>query len=44
MENVRFCYGKFEDYNNKKKDANTLYFTTDSYQIFRGEHEYTKSL
>lgn len=44
MEDVRFCYGKFEDYVALKKDANTLYFTTDSYQIFRGEHEYTKSL
>ena len=41
---VRFYYGNKKDYDAIKKDENTLYFITDTYQLFRGEQEFTKSL
>lgn len=44
MANVNFKYGAYTDYQKLAvKDANTLYFTTDTLQIFKGATEYTKS-
>lgn len=45
MANVLFKVGSYASYNAlSTKDANTLYFTTDTLQIFKGEKEYTKSV
>lgn len=41
---VKFYYGNKVDYDAIKKDENTLYFLTDTYQLFRGDKEFTKSL
>ncbi len=42
--NVLFKYGAFSAYQAlEKKDANTLYFTTDTLQLFKGDKEYSKS-
>lgn len=45
MANVNFKYGAYADYQKLAvKDSNTLYFTTDTLQIFKGATEYTKSV
>lgn len=45
MANVNFKVGLYANYAAlEPKDANTLYFTTDTYQIFKGAVEYTKSV
>ena len=45
MANVNFKYGAYVDYQKLAvKDSNTLYFTTDTLQIFKGATEYTKSV
>ena len=42
--NVSFAYGSKINYDALKvKDTNTLYFLTDTLQIFKGTEEYTKS-
>lgn len=44
MANVNFGYGTKSNYDKlATKDANTLYFITDTRQIFKGTDEYTKS-
>lgn len=44
MANVNFGYGTKANYDKlTTKDANTLYFITDTRQIFKGTDEYTKS-
>lgn len=44
MANVNFSYGAKANYEALSvKDANTLYFLTDTLQIFKGATEYTKS-
>ena len=44
MANVSFKYGSYESYKALAvKSADTLYFTTDTLQIFKGDKEYTKS-
>ena len=44
MANVNFAYGVKSNYDKlTTKDANTLYFITDTRQIFKGTDEYTKS-
>lgn len=45
MANISFKYGAYVDYQKLAvKDSNTLYFTTDTLQIFKGATEYTKSV
>lgn len=45
MADVNFKYGAYVDYQKLTvKDSNTLYFTTDTLQIFKGATEYTKSV
>ena len=45
MANVNFSFGKYVDYKALEvKDAGTLYFTTDTHQLFKGPVEYTKSV
>lgn len=44
MANVNFSYGSKANYDKlTPKDSNTLYFITDTRQIFKGTDEYTKS-
>ena len=44
MANVNFKYGSYQSYAALTvKDPNTLYFITDTLQIFKGASEYTKS-
>lgn len=44
MANVSFKYGSYDSYKALAvKSADTLYFTTDTLQIFKGDKEYTKS-
>ena len=44
MNEVKFLYGTKANYETlQTKDSNTLYFLTDTLQIFRGSEEYTKS-
>lgn len=44
MANVSFKYGSYDSYKAlAMKSADTLYFTTDTLQIFKGDKEYTKS-
>lgn len=44
MANVSFKYGSYDSYKALSvKSADTLYFTTDTLQIFKGDKEYTKS-
>ena len=44
MANVNFGYGTKANYDKlSPKDSNTLYFTTDTRQLFKGTDEYTKS-
>lgn len=44
MNEVKFLYGSKANYETlTTKDSNTLYFLTDTLQIFRGSEEYTKS-
>lgn len=45
MANVNFSFGKYADYKALEvKDAGTLYFTSDTHQLFKGPVEYTKSV
>lgn len=45
MANVNFSFGKYTDYKALEvKDAGTLYFTSDTHQLFKGTVEFTKSL
>ena len=45
MANVNFGYGTKANYDKlTTKDANTLYFITDTRQIFKGTDEYTKKI
>lgn len=41
---LTFEYGTYEAYTRSEKSFGTLFFTTDTHQIFRGEVEYTKSV
>lgn len=43
MAEVKFSYGTKARYDALTKDSNTLYFTTDTLQLFKGDKEYTKS-
>lgn len=44
MANISFAYGSKANFEAMQvKDANTLYFLTDTLQIFKGANEYTKS-
>ena len=44
MNEVKFLYGAKANYEAlTTKDNNTLYFLTDTLQIFKGTAEYTKS-
>lgn len=44
MNEVKFLYGTRANYETlTTKDSNTLYFLTDTLQIFKGSEEYTKS-
>lgn len=44
MNDVKFLYGTKANYETlTTKDSNTLYFLTDTLQIFKGSEEYTKS-
>ena len=44
MAEVKFAYGTKARYDNlSPKDLDTLYFTTDTLQLFKGTTEYTKS-
>lgn len=44
MNEVKFLYGTKANYDTlTTKDTNTLYFLTDTLQIFKGSEEYTKS-
>lgn len=44
MANISFAYGTKANYEGLQvKDTNTLYFLTDTLQIFKGASEYTKS-
>lgn len=44
MNEVKFLYGTKANYDTiTTKDSNTLYFLTDTLQIFKGSEEYTKS-
>lgn len=44
MANISFKYGAYADYKKLSVKSNdTLYFTTDTLQIFKGATEYTKS-
>lgn len=44
-QSVKFKFGTFEEYTAADpKDENSLYFTTDSLQLFKGDKEYTKPL
>ena len=44
MADVKFSVGTYANYKAlEAKDAGTLYFTTDTLQIFKGAKEYTKS-
>lgn len=43
MAEVKFSYGKKARYDALTKDSSTLYFTTDTLQLFKGDKEYTKS-
>ena len=44
MANVNFYYGTRANFDAiDTKDPNTLYFITDTLQLFKGEDEYTKS-
>ena len=44
MNEVKFLYGTKAKYETlTEKDSNTLYFLTDTLQIFKGSEEYTKS-
>ena len=42
MALVKFAQGTYAAISTTTRDANTLYFTTDTHQIFLGENEYTK--
>lgn len=43
MANVKFKFGTFEEYTAADpKDENSLYFTTDTLQLFKGDKEYSK--
>lgn len=45
MNDVKFLYGTKANYDTlTTKDTNTLYFLTDTLQIFKGAEEYTKSV
>lgn len=45
MANVSFYYGTKANYNSlQTKSADTLYFITDTLQLYKGEDEYTKSM
>lgn len=45
MANVNFSFGKYADYKALEvKDAGTLYFTSDTHQLFKGPVEYTRSV
>lgn len=45
MNDVKFLYGTKASYEAlAAKDSNTLYFLTDTLQIFKGSEEYTKSV
>lgn len=45
MANVSFYYGTKANYNQlQTKNADTLYFITDTLQLFKGEDEYTKQM
>lgn len=42
-QSVKFKFGTFEEYTAADpKDENSLYFTTDSLQLFKGDKEYSK--
>ena len=43
MAEVKFSYGTKARYDALTKDSSTLYFTTDTLQLFKGDKEYTKS-
>jgi len=45
MAKVNFFYGNIANYNSlQTKSDDTLYFITDTLQLFKGTEEYTKSL
>lgn len=45
MANVSFYYGTKANFNSlQTKNADTLYFITDTLQLFKGEDEYTKQM
>lgn len=44
MAQVKFLFGTLSQYNNLvTKDDNSLYFITDTYEIYKGQHLYTSS-
>lgn len=44
MAQVKFLFGTLSQYNNlATKDDNSLYFITDTYEIYKGQHLYTSS-
>lgn len=44
MSNIKFLYGNKQNFNDlSEKDNDTLYFITDTLQLFKGTNEYTKS-
>lgn len=44
MAQVKFLFGTLDQYKNlSTKDANSLYFITDTYEIYKGDQIYTRS-
>ena len=44
MAQVKFLFGTLDQYKAlASKDANSLYFITDTYEIYKGEQVYTRS-